>query len=282
MNLSDIVKRTPIPEPWAGASKIPWNDPAFSERMLQEHLTQDHDMASRRFITIDAHVDWIHRHLLAEKPGRILDLGCGPGLYASRLAKLGHHCTGLDFSPASIRYAKEMAHTEGLDGTFRLADIREAEYGSDMNLVMFVFGEINTFRPQEAKQIIRKAHDALASGGTLLLEPHTFKAVQEMGQGEPSWYAVESGLFSDRPHLCLMENIWDGINSVATTRFFVIDTESGDVTQHASTTQAYTDDQYRALLTDCGFTDITFYPTLTGQVDPSQQHLFALVAHKPA
>ena len=36
--------------------RLPWDDPEFSERMLREHLSQDHDMASRRQNLIDLHV----------------------------------------------------------------------------------------------------------------------------------------------------------------------------------------------------------------------------------
>ena len=87
MNLLDVINRTDIPAPWSEGEKIPWDDPAFSERMLREHLSQEHDAASRRFEKIDAHVDWIHHELLSGRATRILDLGCGPGLYASRLAR---------------------------------------------------------------------------------------------------------------------------------------------------------------------------------------------------
>ena len=38
----------------------------------------------------------------------------GRGLYASRLARLGHRCVGIDFSPASIDYAREQAVSEDL------------------------------------------------------------------------------------------------------------------------------------------------------------------------
>ncbi|MCA9368642.1 class I SAM-dependent methyltransferase, partial [Candidatus Kaiserbacteria bacterium] len=60
MQLIDIVRRTDAPRPWAEGEKIPWDDPAFSRRMLQEHLSQEHDAASRRFAVIDQHVAWIH------------------------------------------------------------------------------------------------------------------------------------------------------------------------------------------------------------------------------
>jgi len=114
LKLLDVVHRHGDPKPWAEGEKIPWNDPDFSRRMLNEHLSQEHDAASRRFETIDNHVKWIHGQVLKANPTRVLDLGCGPGLYTNRLAKLGHHCVGIDFSPASIACAREQAEEAGL------------------------------------------------------------------------------------------------------------------------------------------------------------------------
>ena len=67
---------------WRGAYKIPWDNPDFSGRMLAEHLSQDHDLASRRIEWIDRQVAWIHDELLGGRAARILDLGCGPGFYS--------------------------------------------------------------------------------------------------------------------------------------------------------------------------------------------------------
>ena len=108
-SLLDLVRRSGAVAPWQHGDNIPWHQPDFSERMLQEHLSQDHDAASRRADTIDAHIDWIHDHLLKGHAAKILDLGCGPGLYTSRLAQRGHECLGIDFSPASIAYATDHA-----------------------------------------------------------------------------------------------------------------------------------------------------------------------------
>ena len=127
MTLLDLVHRTQDPKPWAEGEKIPWDDPQFSARMLNEHLSQTHDAASRRADIIDQQVAWIHHHILGDNPARILDLGCGPGLYASRLAERGHRCVGIDFSPASIDYAKRQ--TTGDNPTYMQADIRHADYG---------------------------------------------------------------------------------------------------------------------------------------------------------
>jgi SAM-dependent methyltransferase len=281
MNLIDIVNRTPIPEPWAEGEKIPWNDPAFSARMLQEHLSQDHDMASRRSVTIDAHVAWIHRQVLDGKPARVLDLGCGPGLYVHRLARMGHTCIGVDFSPASIAYAKAQAENTGLPLTYIEGDVRAVEYGMGYDLVMFIFGEFNVFKSADARSILQKAYQALRPGGWLLLEPHTFTAVESLGKVGNSWYTTSGGLFSECAHFCLTENFWDAERAIATERYFIIDASTGDVMRYASSMQAYADEQYRALLTTCGYHDVRFYPSLKGEVDESTDWLCAIVAQKP-
>ncbi len=255
MNLLDVVRRNSVPEPWAEGEKIPWNEPGFAGRMLREHLAQEHDAASRRFEIVESQVRWIHEQVLQGNPTRILDLCCGPGLYANRLAGLGHRCVGIDFSPASIAYAQEQAGREGLDVTYVEHDIRTADYGSGYGLVMLIFGEFNVFRPAEAREILEKAYKALVPGGLLLLEPHTFEAVREIGMGLSSWYSSPGGLFSEKPHLCLQENCWEAEANVAIERYYIIDAATGDVTRHSSSMQAYTEEEYRSLLAENGFGD---------------------------
>jgi SAM-dependent methyltransferase len=251
-DLHALVNRTSPPEPWSEGDKIPWNDPAFSTRMLREHLTQDHDAASRRDETIDLQVTWLDA-LLESTPSRILDLGCGPGLYAQRLAGRGHRVHGIDFSPASVRHAQKTAASEGLDVTYERGDIRTAEYGDSFELAMLIYGELNVFRRADALAILAKVRAALAPGGWLIVEPHTFEAVRARGHSPQSWYAVESGLFSDRPHVVVEESFWDEPRTIATHRWYVIDTETAAVERHADAMQAYTPAEYVALLEEAGF-----------------------------
>ncbi len=284
MKLKDIIQRQSTPKPWAEGEKIPWNDPDFSTRMLDEHLSQNHDAASRRFEIIDKHVEWIHDQVLGGNPARILDLGCGPGLYTHRLAKLGHRCVGIDFSPASIAYAKEQAEEVGLECTYLHQDIRTADYGGEYGLVTSIFGEFNVFRPGEARAILEKACRALSPGGLLLFEPHTFDAVVKLGEQPSSWSLTEKGLFSAQPHLYLQENFWDAENNVTIQRYYIIDAVSGEVTRYSSSMQAYTDEEYRSLLAECGFGNVEFYPSLGGSGGnfPSDGYLMAILAQKPS
>ena len=279
LNLSDIISR-PFPlTPWGEGNPFPWADPDFSARMLAEHLTQEHDLASRKFNLIDRHVEFIHAGVLGSKPSKILDLGCGPGLYASRLAQLGHRCVGIDFSPASIAYAQEH-NPEG--NTYIEADLRTAEFGKDYDLAMLIFGEFNVFPVSEARPILEKAYQALNPGGALVLEPHTFDAVEEMGKAPPSWFSAKSGLFSDRPHLYLLENYWHAEQKVTSKRMYIIDVETHEVTFYSQGFQAYTNADYEDLLVECGFADVAFYPSLTGGPAEGQVTLLAITARKPA
>lgn len=55
-----------------------------------------------------------------DKDGRILDIGCGAGRTTVGMYKLGYrHIEGLDLSPDLIRSAKQIAHSLGLDISYR-------------------------------------------------------------------------------------------------------------------------------------------------------------------
>ncbi|HEY5625627.1 MAG TPA: class I SAM-dependent methyltransferase, partial [Dehalococcoidia bacterium] len=157
MKLDDIIRRTVPAGPWAEGDTVPWSEPGFSRRMLAEHFSQEHDAASRRTETIDAHTGWIHSELLAGQPSRVLDLGCGPGLYMERLARQGHAVTGVDYSPASVAHARKTAERDGLPVTVVEGDMRKADFGGPYDLAMLIAGELNVFRPEEARDIVRRA-----------------------------------------------------------------------------------------------------------------------------
>ena len=280
MNLEDITTRNKKPEPWAEGDNIPWNDPGFSKRMLKEHLSQAHDAASRRSEIIDRQVNWIHRELLPVHPARILDLGCGPGFYTNRLAALGHKCTGIDYSPASIAYARKSALEKDLTVHYQQEDIRTADFSRDQDLVLLLSGELNVFSPSNARQIITKVAKCLSESGKMILEVHAIGVIERRGRESRTWNSPKSGLWSDSPYICLQENFWYPDRKTAVTRYFVIDATTGETTLHSASYQDYSDDEYDSLLIDSGFRSVIRYPSLTGTADESQKDFAVLVAGK--
>jgi hypothetical protein len=145
---------------------------------------------------------------------------------------------------------------------------------------MLIFGEFNIFRAKDARKILKKTLAALDRNGLLLLEAHTLDAVRKMGQEGTTWDSVEKGLFSDRPYLLLEESFWEPLGQTTTKRYLIIDAATAEVTSQAQSLQAYADDQYRSILNECGFRDLTFYPSLIGAEDDTQRDFVAIVARK--
>lgn len=280
MSLLDALhRRTTPPIPWAEDENIPWHDPDFSRRMLREHLDQTHNLASRTYPVIDEQILWIWDAASLSEGSKVVDLACGPGFYSDRLASRGCECLGVDFSPAAIDHAQEQAVARNLNVTYALGDIRTTDYGVGNDLILLLFGEFNVFRKEDARQLLTRAHTGLNETGTLILEPSRFSAFGKSSR-ESSWRTFEKSVFSDNPHTALEEVWWDAEAKTETRRYYIIDGESDRLSSMGSTSQAYTDEDYRSLLGECGFTSVAFYPSLIGEETDVTPEMMVVVARK--
>lgn len=109
MNMDFIRHLQEKPHPFTPGEPLFWDDPHISTQMLKAHLNPDNDLASRRPETIQKVVDWLIASLDLQAGDSVLDLGCGPGLYAARLAERGLRVTGVDYSRRSIDHANTYA-----------------------------------------------------------------------------------------------------------------------------------------------------------------------------
>ena len=247
MDLAEFAA-LPAPVPWDGVSKIPWDDREFSERMLAEHLDQTHDMASRRLSIIERQVELLCARSGVGGPGRVLDLGCGPGLYTAAFARRGWRCTGIDFGPASIEYAR----ANDPDSNYILGDFRNVDYGSGFDLAILMFGEFNTFSREDGEMLLDKMRDAVFPGGAIALELQTEQIVRLRASGETSWQIRASSVFSREPHLWLEDHHWFDEQAVGVNRFFVVN-EGGSIDMYVDTAQAYYPHECVELLQATGF-----------------------------
>ena len=147
-------------------------------------------------------------------------------------------------------------------------------------MALLVYGQINVFQRHEARDILRRAHAALAPGGTLVLEPQTPEAVCESEDDETDWTAVERGLFSDDPHLLLHERFWDEPTRTATDRWHVVDAATAAVERYAMSTCSYDDAELVDILRTVGFERIDTHLSLGGNAADATPGLFGLTASR--
>lgn len=177
-----------------------WTDPHIAQGMLRAHLDPTHDAASRRPETIARTVEWIGRRL--PKGARILDLGCGPGLYAERFAAGGFQVTGVDWSEVSIGYARSRRST----ARYVLGDYRRVPLAEKFDAVLLIYLDLGTFPPEDVRLILERVHAWLVPGGVFIFDVAT-PARRAGSEGRRDWGVADSGFWSSAPHLWLTRTL---------------------------------------------------------------------------
>ncbi|MEU9147668.1 class I SAM-dependent methyltransferase [Streptomyces sp. NPDC048349] len=114
-------------------------------------------------------VSYLDRGLIT--PSRALDLGCGPGRNALRLASLGFEVDAVDLSPAAIAWAGDRAREAGADVRFHCGDafaLTASELSGPYDLV-YDSGCFHHLPPHRRISYLGLLERVLAPGGHLAL-----------------------------------------------------------------------------------------------------------------
>lgn len=180
-----------------------WTDEYISKNMLTAHLDLDNDAASRNINTIKKTTKWIESKL--PKEAKILDLGCGPGLYASLFSKKGYSVTGIDISQRSISYAKKKAIEENLQINYLCEDYINGDIGSGYDAVICIYCDFGALIPCEQEILLEKVYNSLKDGGVFIFDVFQ-SALCENKKEKRDWYYSDGGNFwSANSHLLLEE-----------------------------------------------------------------------------
>ncbi|MCA9980311.1 MAG: class I SAM-dependent methyltransferase [Anaerolineales bacterium] len=256
-----IYNRPANPRPWAYGGNLPWNDPAFSERMLREHLDQTHGAASRTDTERAHQIQWLWRQLNLYSGSSLLDVTCGPGLYAVALAEQGLLVTGVDFAPASIRYARNLAEQKGVADrcTFIEADVRGYDFGTQcFDAAVVLYGQLAVMSIDEAQALLTAVGRALKPGARLVLELLDQERVDKTKSSW--WYTDNSGLWGDTPYLHLGERRWLADEQLSMERFYIVQLETGHMDEIILCDQTYSIASLTTMLHTAGFPQVTAQP----------------------
>jgi len=227
-----------------------WTDNHISKQLLDIHLNPDIDLASRRRASIESTVDWILNSVNLEKMN-ILDLGCGPGLYAELIAKRGHKVTGVDFSKNSIEYARSEALKKNLDIEYVNQNYLELCEENKYDLAMMLFTDFGVLTPVARKTLLQNVYRALKPNGTFIFDVLSDKDI-ELKVGEKSWEMEECGFWKDRPYLVLSDSYYYPKDKVILYQHIVID-DPDNFDVYRFWTHFFTSDDMKKMLVQEGF-----------------------------
>jgi SAM-dependent methyltransferase len=117
--------------------------------------TWNHDVSQNRAALIAA---------LPNTPGKILDLGCGPGRDLVAFQQLGHLVTGLDATPAFVEMAKQAANCPVWEQSFLSLDLPANHFDG-----IFANASLIHVPTSEMLRVLQDLHKSLVDRGTLAM-----------------------------------------------------------------------------------------------------------------
>ena len=253
MNITKIETYMQKPDLYSEGTAIMWTDEYISKQLLKAHIDGGHDLASRASVKIDCIVSGINR-LANNDQLRLLDLGCGPGLYTSRFAKLGYQVTGIDFSQHSIDYARKQAAAEGLTIDYICQNYLEMNYDYAFDIITLIYCDFGALIQRDREILIKKIFKALKPGGMLIFDAYNtdYLATKSFGR---EWTCSTGGFWREEPYLCLSEAFHYPDHKALLDQHIIVD-EEGAFKVYRFWNHYFNIIDSADLFTQCGFSKV--------------------------
>lgn len=201
--LLDFLKEKPLPYKQSTAQF--WDDEHISKQMLAAHLDPDFEGASRKHDFIKKSVDWISSICSIKENNKLLDLGCGPGIYAEKFYNAGFAVTGIDYSRRSINYAVEHTEIYHKDIKYIYMNYLDINYENEFDFVTLIYCDFGTLPPDDRVKLLIKIRKALKKGGILILDGFTENEIQNFSETRTIQFET-NGFWRPIPHMLIKSN----------------------------------------------------------------------------
>lgn len=257
----DLIKSlTERPDLFEPGKDEMWTDEHISKYMLDAHLDPKEDMASRRHETIERSCRWLISRLDLKTSSRVIDLGCGPGLYCRGLASQGINCTGVDFSERSILYAREH---KGEAEEYILGDYMSLDLDGEYDAAFMIYYDFDVFSDKDRDRLLEKVQSILKDDGYFVFDVLT-PIHPEAGNETTYWSVSEDGGFwSPESYLELFQRYYYDEEETKLDQYIIVD-EHGKYRLFRIWHRFFTITKISNLLKKHGFVVEDFYGDLTG------------------
>lgn len=275
-DITTLINQVKKPSLYQSGASL-WTHPHIAKEMLRAHLSPNTDAASYKPETMDAICDHLSSRMGFDKGNRIVDLGCGPGLYCQRLAQRGYQMTGIDQSENSIQYAKELCAS--LPAEFVCGSYLDRLPCSEMDGAIMISQDYGVLSTDQRKAFLKNVRSALKPGGVFAFDVASLAAYQAIEKSaQPTWSAAEKGFWRSHPFLVLEDVFCYPEASCTCYLYAVLDEE---LTVYRIWQTYFTPESIAKELEDNGFTLLEASANLSGD-DWTQQSLTIGVICKKA
>jgi cyclopropane fatty-acyl-phospholipid synthase-like methyltransferase len=115
-------------------------------------------------------VNFIVKELNLAEEKLILDLACGWGRHANKLAALCHKVTGIDITKGFLEMAEHEAKEMGVHVRYVLEDMRKISFVNEFDCVISMSTAFGYFEDEENFKVLKNVSRALKKGGLFLLD----------------------------------------------------------------------------------------------------------------
>ncbi len=202
-----------------------WNDPYISKQMLKNHLNPSVDLASRKFDFIDASVNFIHNRFNMGEGKSVIDFGCGPGLYTTRLAQLGCKVRGLDFSINSIDYARTESARHGLDIEYLNLNYLDYQAKETFDLVTMIYCDYCVLSDDQRKTLLKIMKNSMKYNGHIFMDVCSNRMYENIEEGTAFELIVKDGFWSAQRHYVFKSTFKYDINRVSLEKYTIFEND---------------------------------------------------------
>ncbi|MBN1139743.1 MAG: class I SAM-dependent methyltransferase [Anaerolineae bacterium] len=132
--------------------------------------------------------------VLELRPGdRVLDLACGSGVHAIRLAQHGLEVLGVDIAPSLIAHCRQQVSEAGVTAArFKEGDMRQLAYQAEFDAALLLSGSLGFFDDVTNQDVLARVARALRPGGRVLID--VFDPTKMVVRPpRRSWYPLAGG-----------------------------------------------------------------------------------------
>ena len=222
-------------------------------------------------------MNWIES--IAEGKKKMLDLGCGPGLYAFAFAEKGYSVTGIDISSLSIEYAKKQAKLEKKNIEFICADYLKKRVDNKYDIVTCIYCDFGALIPKEQMVFLKNAYKALNNNGSIILDVFG-KGICRSKKEYRKWqYVGGKDFWSQKPHYLLEESIHFKEQKVWGNRTIVIE-EKEESKEYITWDHYYSEEEITELLKENRFNVIEIKNNIVSKNDFTSNDVMFIKARK--